>query len=102
VINLFTIDAALAEHGINSWEALLAVSPRELGRWLRADTVIYGGVLHHEAYYAFLVPNWQVGARIRRVSPQDGHERFSAEGSRYSVDFRPAFTMMDMGINSAL
>jgi hypothetical protein len=36
------------------------------------------------------------------VSTQDGHARFSAEGTRYSVDFRPSFTMMDMGINSAL
>jgi len=83
VINLFTIDAALAEHGINNWEALQAVSPRERGRWLRADTVVYGEVLHYEAYYALLVANWRLGARIRMVSTQDGHERFSAEGSRY-------------------
>ena len=102
VVNLFTVDAALAEHGINDWEALQAVSPQELGRWLKADTVVYGDVLHYEAYYAFLLANWQVGARVRMVSTEDGHERFSAEGSRYSVDFRPAFTMMDMGINSAL
>jgi hypothetical protein len=59
-------------------------------------------VTHYEAYYAFLIANWQVGVRLRMVATQDGHERFSAEGSRYSVDFRPAFTMMDMGINSAL
>ncbi|HEV8718009.1 MAG TPA: hypothetical protein VGX03_34975 [Candidatus Binatia bacterium] len=64
--------------------------------------MVYGEVIHYEAYYAFLVANWQVGVRIRMVSTQDGHERFSAEGSRYCVDFRPAFTMMDMGINSAL
>ena len=102
VVNLFTVDAALAEHGITDWEALQAVSPQELGRWLKADTVVYGEVLHYEAYYALLLANWQVGAQIRMVSTQDGHERFSAQGSRYSVDFRPAFTMMDMGINSAL
>jgi hypothetical protein len=102
VINLFTIDTALADRGITNWEALQAVSPQELGRWLNADTVVYGDVLHYEAYYAFLVANWQVGIRMRMVSTQDGHERFAAEGSRYSVDFRPAFTLMDMGINSAL
>jgi len=102
VVNLFTVDTALADHGIKNWQDLQAVSPYELGQWLKADTVVYGEVTHYEAYYAFLVANWQVGVRMRMVSTQDGHERFSAEGSRYSVDFRPAFTMMDMGINSAL
>jgi len=102
VVNLFTVDTALADHGITNWEALQTVSPQELGRWLGADTVVYGEVTHYEAYYAFLAANWQVGVRMRMVSTQDGHERFAAQGNRYAVDFRPAFTLMDMGINSAL
>jgi hypothetical protein len=102
IINLLTIDTVLADRGITNWQALQAVSPQQLGRWLDADTVVYGEVLHYEAYYAFLLANWQVGVRIRMVSTEDGRERFSAEGSRYSVDLRPAFTMIDMGINSAL
>jgi Putative lipoprotein GNA1162-like len=102
VVNLLTIDTTLADHGIQNWEALQAVPPQELGHWLAADTVVYGEVMHYEAYYAFLLANWQVGIQIRMISTQDGHERFSADGSRYSVDFRPAFTMMDIGINSAL
>ena len=102
VVNLLTIDTTLADHGINNWEVLQAVPPQELGRWLNADTVVYGEVIHYEAYYAFLIANWQVGVQVRMVSTQDGHERFTATGSRYSVDFRPAFTMMDMGINAAL
>jgi hypothetical protein len=55
VVNLFTVDAALVEHGIHNWEELQAVPPQELGRWLKADTVVYGEVLHYEAYYAFLL-----------------------------------------------
>src|SRR5262249_16128424 len=31
-----------------------------------------------------------------------GHEVFAATGSRYAVDFRPSFTVLDIGINSAL
>jgi len=102
IVNLLTIDTALADHGVKNWEDLQAVSPQDLGRWLAADTVVYGEVLHYEAYYAFLLANWQVSVQVRMVSTQDGHERFSADGSRYSVDFRPAFTLMDIGINSAL
>ncbi len=102
VVNLLTIDTVLADHGIKDWAALQAVSPVDLGHWLKVDTIVYGEVDHYEAYYAFLLANWRVGVRVRMVSTEDGHEFFSATGSRYSVDFRPSFTMIDMGINSAL
>lgn len=102
LINLITVDTVLTEHGITNWEKLRAVTPQELGRWLHVDTVVYGEVDHYEAYYAFLLANWQIGVRLRMLSTEDGHEQFAAAGSRYSVDLRPAFTMIDMGINSAL
>jgi hypothetical protein len=66
------------------------------------DTLVYGEVTHYEAYYAFLLASWQIGVNIRMVSTTDGHDFFTAFGSRYSVDLRPAFSMMDIGINSAL
>jgi hypothetical protein len=66
------------------------------------DAVIYGEVVHYEAYYAFLVSVWQVGADVRMVSTHSGEELFSAKGSRYSVDLRPAFDPMDIAINSGL
>lgn len=102
LVNLFTVDAVLADHGIRDWASLQAVSPADLGRWLKVDTIVYGEVDHYEAYYAFLLANWRVGVNVRMVSTEDGHEIYSATGSRYSVDFRPSFTMVDMGINSAL
>lgn len=102
IVNLHTIDTVLAEHGITDWTALQALPVQELGRWLQADTVVYGEVNHYEAYYAFLLANWRIEVDVRMVSTEDGHEFFTASGSRYSVDLRPAFSMMDIGINSVL
>jgi Putative lipoprotein GNA1162-like len=102
IVNLHTIDTALADRGITDWNALQSVSPQQLGEWLQADTVVYGQVNHYEAYYAFLLASWQISVDVRLVSTADGHPFFSATGSRYSVDLRPAFSLMDIGINSAL
>jgi len=71
-----------------------------LGRWLGADTVVYGEVLHYEAYYAFLVSGWTVGVRVRMVSTRDGHQLFSARDKRFSVDLQLAFDPMCIAINS--
>ena len=102
IVNLHTIDTALADRGITDWNALQSVTPQQLGEWLQADTVVYGQVNHYEAYYAFLLASWQINVDVRLVSTADGHPFFSATGSRYSVDLRPAFSLMDIGINSAL
>lgn len=102
IVNLHTIDTTLADRGINDWNTLQSVPPQQLGQWLQADTVVYGQVNHYEAYYAFLVANWQVSVDVRMISTADGHPFFTAAGSRYSVDLRPAFSMMDIAINSAL
>jgi hypothetical protein len=78
------------------------VPPQTLGKWLGVDAVVYGDVLHYEAYYAMLISAWQVGAEVKMVSTHDGEELFSADGSRYSVNFMPAFDPMDIAINSGL
>lgn len=102
VTNLIGIDSVLSEYGIDTWEKLKAVPPEQLGRWLGADAVVYGEVGHYEAYYALLMASWRVGVRIQMVSTEDGHDIFSAQGTRYSVDLRPSFTPIDIAINSAL
>ena len=102
VVNLHTINTVLADRGITDWDALQAVTPQQLGEWLQADTVVYGQVNHYEAYYAFLLASWQVSVDVRVIATADGHPFFTAAGSRYSVDLRPAFSLMDIGINSAL
>jgi hypothetical protein len=102
IVNLHTIDTTLAERGITDWPALQSISPQQLGQWLQADAVLYGQVQHYEAYYAFLMASWQISVDVRMVSTKDGHAFFTADGTRYSVDLRPAFSLMDIGINSAL
>ena len=96
------VDAVLADRGINDWNKLMSMPPQKLGRWLGADAVLYGEILDYEAYWAGLVSAWRVSARIRMVSTADGHEIFTAESHRYSVDLAPALDPIDIGINSIL
>jgi hypothetical protein len=96
------VDAVLANHGITDGDKLKAVPPEELGRWLEADTVIYGELLSYEAYYGFLVAAWKVSARVRMVATQDGHEIFSCTDRRYSSTVAPVIDPIDIGINSVL
>jgi hypothetical protein len=100
--NLIQVDEVLQEHGIDSEKKLLAVPPETLGKWLGVDAVVYGDVTHYEAYYAFIMSAWQVGADVKMVSTHNGEQLYSASGSRYSVDFMPAFDPMDIAINSGL
>ena len=66
------------------------------------DAVIYGEGTHYDAYYAFLISAWQVGADVKMVSTHTGEELYSVSGDCYSVDGRPAFDPMDIVINSGL
>jgi Putative bacterial lipoprotein (DUF799) len=100
--NIIQVDEILKEHGIDSERKLERVPPQMLGKWLGVDAVVYGDVLHYDAYYAFLLSGWQVGAGVRIVSTRNGEELFSAAGSRYDVNFSPAFDPMDIAINSGL
>ena len=100
LVPLLTVDAVLAHHAITDRDKLNAVSPEELGRWLDADTVVYGELLSYEAYYAFFLSAWTVSARVRMVSTLDGHEIFSGTSRRYDSTFRPAIDPIDFAINS--
>jgi hypothetical protein len=102
IVPLLTVDAVLADHDITNWDQLQAVPPEELGRWLNADTVVYGELLSYEAYYGFLVSSWRVSARVRMVSTLDGKESFSCTNRRYSTAVLPAVDPIDMAINSVL
>ena len=102
IVPLFTVDAVLASHGITDRDKLKAVPPEELGRWLDADTVVYGELLSYEAYYAFLVAAWKVKAGVKMVSTQDGHEIFSCTDLRYSSSVTVVIDPIDIGINSVV
>lgn len=102
LVPLLTVDAVLASHSITDGDKLNAVSPEDLGRWLDADTVVYGELLSYEAYYGFLVSAWKVSAGVRMISTQDGHEIFSCTDLRYSSSVTPVIDPIDIGVNSVL
>lgn len=102
IVPLLTVDAVLASHSITDGDKLNAVSPEDLGRWLDADTVVYGELLSYEAYYGFLVSAWKVSAGVRMVSTQDGHEIFSCTDIRYSSSVTPVIDPIDIALNSVL
>jgi hypothetical protein len=102
IVPIPLVDAALQAHGINDWAKLKMVPPQELGQWLNADTVVYGEVMHYDAYYAFLISAWQVAVDVQMVSTRDGRPLFTGSDGRYAVNLSPAIDLMDIGINSVL
>jgi Putative bacterial lipoprotein (DUF799) len=100
VLNPIGIDAVLRARGITDKAKLAKVTPQKLGSWLGADAVVYGEILHYEAYYLALVSAWQVSIQGRIVSTHDGEQLVAFEGSRYDVSVLPALTPMDIAINS--
>ena len=102
IVPIPAIDTVLQDHGIDNWRKLMAVPPQQLGRWLGVDSVVYGEVLHYDAYYALLVAAWDVGVKVQIVSTRDGHQLLEASDDRYSVDLRPSFDPVDIGLNSTL
>ena len=101
VLNPIGIDAVLRARGITDEAKLEKVTPQKLGSWLGADAVVYGEILHYEAYYLALVSAWQVGIRGRILSTHDGEQLITFDGSRYDVSVMPALTPEDILINSA-
>lgn len=100
VLNTIGVDAVLQSHGITDEAKLGRVPPQKLGSWLGADAVVYGEVVHYEAYYLALISAWQVGMQGRMVSTHDGEQLISFAGSRYSVNVLPALNPQDIVINS--
>jgi len=99
--NLYGIDAVLKDRGVDTPQKLARVPPQELGRWLGVDAVVYGEVVHYEAYYLLLGAAWQVGVRMRMVSTRDGSTLIDAAGSRWEAQVLPALDLEDIAINSA-
>jgi hypothetical protein len=100
VLNPIAVDAVLRAHGIDDETKLLKIDPRKFGTWFGVDAVVYGEVPHYEAYYFGLLSGWQVGVRGRVVSTHDAEQLIAFNGSRYDMDFMPAFDPTDIMINS--
>ena len=101
ILNPIGIDAVLQSHGITDEASLERIAPQKLGSWLGVDAVVYGEVVHYEAYYLALLSGWQVSVRGGMVSTHNGEQLVSFYGSRYDINFSPAFGPLDILINSA-
>ena len=101
VANLYGVDAVIQDQGISNMAELQQVSVEDLGDWLDVDAVMYGRVVHYDAYYFALVAAWQVGIEVRLVSTHDGKTLIRASGSRWAVSFLPAMDPQDIAINAA-
>lgn len=55
VENLIQVDQIMKENQIDSEMSLAQVSPQMLGQMLGVDAVVYGELIHYEAYYTALV-----------------------------------------------
>jgi Putative bacterial lipoprotein (DUF799) len=95
------VDAVLRARGIDTPAKLSRTPPEELGRLLGVDAVVYGTVMHYEAYYLLLVAGWQVSVEVRMVSTHGGENLVIATGSRYAIQVMPALSVRDIVINSA-
>jgi len=95
------VDAVLRARGIDTPAKLHQITPEELGRLLGVDAIVYGTVMHYEAYYLLLVAGWQVSVEVRMVSTHGGEKLVTATGSRYAVQVMPALSVQDIVINSA-
>jgi Putative bacterial lipoprotein (DUF799) len=101
VANLNGVDAVIEDHGIRNMAQLEGVPVSELGDWFNVDAVVYGKVVHYEAYYLALVAAWQVGIEIKVVSATNGRTLIRASGSRWDTSVLPALDLQDIAINSA-
>jgi hypothetical protein len=101
-VPLMAVDAVLTDRGINDWNKLMAASPEQLRRWLDATAVFYEEILNYEGYWAGLISIRRLNARDKIVSTRTGHQIFTAQSHRYSVDLAPAIDPIDIAINSVL
>src|SRR5260370_34081427 len=76
------------------------VSAQDFGDWLDVDAVMYGRVVHYEAYYLALVAAWQVGIEVRLVSTRDGKTLIKASGSRWAGRLLPAMDPQGLAITA--
>ncbi|MGD9896430.1 MAG: GNA1162 family protein [Candidatus Methylacidiphilaceae bacterium] len=94
------VDAALAAHEISSDRLLEGVEPQVLGRFLDADTLVYGELSVYRSYYLFLAAGWRVKLAIRIVSAITGREIFSGSATRNIIGLRIATNPIDLALAS--
>jgi hypothetical protein len=100
LIPVALVDATLAAHKISSDRLLDDTEPQVLGRFLDADTLIYGKLSAYRSYYMFLAAGWRVKLSIWIVSAISGREIFSGTATRNIIGLRIATNPIDLALAS--
>lgn len=96
ILGLLETDAILQGMGITSPEKLYKCDPKDLGRALGVDAVIYGKVTHYGAHYYLLFTQVVVGLYARGVSTRDGTTLFEVGEVRRDNNIRIATNPIDL------
>ncbi len=94
--DLVETDAILQELGINCPEKLYKCDPKDLGKALGVDAVIYGKVTHYGSHYYLLFEQVVVGLYARCVSTHNGSTLFEVAEVRRDNNIRIATNPIDL------
>lgn len=97
---LARIDSILAAHKVSSDPLLENTEPLTLGRFLDADTLVYGRLSVYRSYYLFLAAGWRVKLAIQMVSAITGREIFSGTATRNIIGLRIVTNPVDLALAS--
>ena len=95
LLGLLETDAVLQELGITCPEKLYKADPKELGKALGVDALVYGKVTHYRVHYYLIVTQVVVGVYARCVSTHDGSTVFEVAEVRRDNNIRVATNPID-------
>jgi hypothetical protein len=95
LLGLLETDTVLQELGIDCPEKLYEYDPKDLGKALGVDAVIYGKVTHYGAHYYLLFTQVVAGLYIRCVSTSDCKTLFEVAEVRRDNNVRIATNPID-------
>ncbi|MBI5124604.1 MAG: DUF799 family lipoprotein [Planctomycetes bacterium] len=95
LLGLLETDAILQELDLTSPKKLYKCPPKDLGKTLGVDAVIYGKVTHYGAHYYLVFTQVVVGVYVRCISTHDGSTLFELAEVRRDNNIRVATNPID-------
>jgi len=78
-MKLYSVDNILRKAGLTDAEAINKISPKELGRILDVDAVIYGSISDFDKLFAVVYSSVSVGAEIKMYDTKTGNFLWSGK-----------------------
>ena len=78
-MKLYSVDNILRKAGLADAEAINKISPKELGRMLGVDAVIYGSISDFDKLFAVVYSSVSVGAEIKMYDTKTGNFLWSGK-----------------------